>query len=295
MAVRLSVCLDPSRPWADARALAHHVDAAGWYAVYQCDHFMPHDPEGEVVAGPVTECWTTLSALAAVTSRIRLGSLVLGASYRHPAVVASMAATLDRISDGRVVLGVGAGWQPNEHRAFGIPLLEPPSRLDAFDECCAVLRGLLDDGCSSFQGATYRLDGARCEPGPLQARLPLLIGGGGEQRTLRTAARWADAWHVWADAETFARKSAVLDAHCDDLERDPAQISRVTGGDVRVGVADVDRTVSGSIDQVVHRLCEYAAVGVDEFVVRDHGTDPVGHVKEQVDLLTRDVLPEVTG
>ena len=117
--MKLSLCVDPGRPWSEAMTLARRVDAAGWHAVYQCDHFMPHHPDGVPIAGPVSECWTTLSALATVTSRVRLGSLVLGNTYRHPAVVASMAATLDQVSAGRVVLGVGAGWQPNEHIAYG--------------------------------------------------------------------------------------------------------------------------------------------------------------------------------
>jgi F420-dependent oxidoreductase-like protein len=292
--VRMSLCLDPARPWAEARELARVVDAAGWYAVYQCDHFMPHDGSGRSVDGPVTECWTTLSALATTTSRLRLGSLVLGATYRHPAVVASMAATLDRISGGRVVLGVGAGWQPNEHRAFGIPLPDPRPRLEALDETCAVLRSLLDDGRSSFQGTAFLLDDARCEPGPVQARLPLLVGGGGEQRTMRVAARWADVWHTWADPATFARKNAVLDERCGEIGRDPRTVARATGAGVALdvgGAVPQGRELEGTPAEVLARLRDYRRAGADEFVVRDHGVDPVPLVREQIEGLTRHVVP----
>ena len=204
--MKLSLCLDPGRPWSEARAMARQVDEAGWHAVYQCDHFMPHDVDGLPRAGDVSECWTTLSALAAITTRVRLGSLVLGNTYRHPAVVAGMAATLDRISEGRVVLGIGAGWQPNEHAAFGIPLPEPAERIDALDEACTVLRMLLDDGHCTFSGATYQLRDAICEPRPVQDRLSLLVGGGGERRTMKVAARHADVWHCWADPRPSPRR-----------------------------------------------------------------------------------------
>ena len=127
--VRLSVCLDPARPWADALALAAHAETVGLHGVWVCDHFMPYAGDGRPAAGPVLEGWTVLTAVAARTTRIRLGTLVLGASYRHPAVVAKMAATLDHVSDGRLTLGLGAGWQPNEHTAYGIELLPPAARL----------------------------------------------------------------------------------------------------------------------------------------------------------------------
>jgi F420-dependent oxidoreductase-like protein len=288
--MRLSLCLDPGRPWSDAVALARLVEARGWYAVYQCDHFMPHDVEGRSVDGPVSECWTTLAALATVTSRVRLGSLVLGNTYRHPVVVANMAATLDRISGGRVVLGVGAGWQPNEHRALGIPLRAPAERLDAFDESCRVIRMLLDEGRASFDGATYRVDDARCDPRPLQPRLPLLVGGGGERRTMRVAARWGDVWHSWVEPSELARKNAVLDTRCAEIGRDPTTVSRATGGGLRIGRHDEDREVSGSLDQVLHGLHEYAEAGADEFIVRDHASDAVDDVAQQLELLSPGVL-----
>ena len=299
--MKLSLCVDPGRPWSEAMTLARRVDAAGWHAVYQCDHFMPHHPDGVPIAGPVSECWTTLSALATVTSRVRLGSLVLGNTYRHPAVVASMAATLDQVSAGRVVLGVGAGWQPNEHIAYGIRLPDPAARIDALDEACAILRMLLDDGRCTFNGDTYQLRDATCEPTPVQSRLPLLVGGAGERRTMKVAARHADVWHCWADPTTFEAKNAVLDRHCASVGRDPAAIARATGGTVAVhsdghepqedpGEYDV----AGSSAQVVERLLEFGAAGADEFIVRDQASLPVGPTIDLIDALTNDVLPALS-
>jgi F420-dependent oxidoreductase-like protein len=296
--VKLSLCLDPGRPWSETLTLARHVDAAGWHAVYQCDHFMPHRADGAPSGGDVTECWTTLSALAGLTSRVRLGSLVLGNTYRHPAVVASMAATLDQISAGRVVLGIGAGWQPNEHVAYGIGLPDPGPRIDALGEACAILRMLLDEGRCSFSGDTYRLHDATCEPAPVQERLPILVGGGGEARTMKVAARYADVWHCWADPSAFAAKNAVLDRHCESVGREPDAIARATGAPVAITVDSAhqardpdDGDVVGTTAHVVERLLEFRAAGADEFIVRDAASAPLDSALGLIDDLTQDVLP----
>lgn len=300
--MKLSLCLDPARSWPELRALAQHADAAGWHAIYQCDHFMPHDADGAPRDGPVSECWTTLSALATQTSRARLGTLVLGSTYRHPALVAKMAATLDQVSGGRVVLGLGAGWQPNEHLAYGIPLPEPAARIDALGEACAVVRTLLDERRSTVSGATYRLRDAPCDPKPLQHRLPLLVGGGGE-RTMKVAARYADVWHTWAAAASYARKSAVLDQHCHEVGRDPADVARATGGTVAVRPArpsgHEDRggdDVEGTTSEIVEQLMAFRGAGVDEFIVRDQAAGvSVAATLELIDALTQDVLPVIAA
>ena len=131
---------------------------------------MPYAGEGRPAAGPVLEGWTVLTAVAARTTRIRLGTLVLGASYRHPAVVAKMAATLDHVSDGRLTLGLGAGWQPNEHTAYGIELLPPAARLARFAEYVAAIRSLLREPSTTVDGAWFRLTDATCDPPPVQRR-----------------------------------------------------------------------------------------------------------------------------
>lgn len=290
--MRVSLCLDPSRPWSELRDLAQCVDGAGWHAVYVCDHFMPHTDDGSPGVGPMAECWTTLSALATVTTSVRLGSLVLGNTYRHPAVVASMAATLDRISDGRAVLGMGAGWQPNEHAAYGIPLPAPGPRIEALDEACAVLRGLLDGRHLTFRGEHYTLVDAVTDPSPVQRPLPLLIGGDGERRLLRVAARWADVWHTWAEPDVFARKRAVLATRCAEVGRDPLDIACATGGGVALTASpNGEREVEGDPDQLVAQLDAYRGAGADEFIVTDHGSDRVDDVVALVERLTSDVLP----
>jgi len=141
--VRFSVLLNPSSPWADLLAVAMHCDTSGWDGVYLPDHFMPHDPAGAPQDGAFLECWGLLTAMAARTSRVRLGPLVLGNAYRHPAVVANIAATADVISGGRFVLGLGAGWQENEHTAYGIDLMAMKDRFDRFEEAVEVIRSLV--------------------------------------------------------------------------------------------------------------------------------------------------------
>jgi alkanesulfonate monooxygenase SsuD/methylene tetrahydromethanopterin reductase-like flavin-dependent oxidoreductase (luciferase family) len=294
--MRLSLCLDPGRPWPHVRALAQRADAAGWHAVYVCDHFMPHDPAGRPRDGPMLECWTTLAALATQTAGIRLGSLVLGSTYRHPAVVASMAATLDQVSRGRAVLGIGAGWQPNEHAAYGIARPAVRDRIDALDQACAAIRALLGQRPPATAGAAGPLPGAPCGPGPAQPRLPLLVGGAG-QRTLRVAARHADVWHAWADPAVLARKNAALDRHCRDLGRDPAAIARATGGTVAVRSgrgsdrAAAENDVQGTPAEVLSRLLAFRDAGAGEFIVRDDAAVPAERALTQIDILTEAVLP----
>ena len=299
--MRIGLCLDPGRPWSDLATLARRADDAGWDSLYVCDHFMPADPSGPGRLAPMFEGWTTLSALAAITTRVRLGPLVLGNGYRHPAVVANMAATFDHVSAGRLVLGIGAGWQENEHLAYGIDLPGVRERLDRFAEACALLVGLLHHPPLTFDGTYYRLRDAPCDPRPVQPHLPILIGGGGERRTMRIAAEWADEWHDWTDPETFRRKSAVLDGHCADVGRDPSTIRRLTGQVVEVLTtpgrgrrpADDESSsdVVGTRDQVVEQLVGYRDAGVDEFVVCDTHDQPLEQALGMVDALGGYAVP----
>jgi alkanesulfonate monooxygenase SsuD/methylene tetrahydromethanopterin reductase-like flavin-dependent oxidoreductase (luciferase family) len=236
---------------------------------------MPHDRAGRPLDGPMLECWTTLAALATQTAGIGLGSLVLGNTYRQPAAVAHLAATLDQVSRGRVVLGIGTGWQPNEHAAYGIALPAARDRIDALDEACAVIRARLG-----------------------QRRLPLLVGGGG-QRILRVAARHADIWHNWAGPAVLARKNAALDQYCRDLGRHPGDIARATGATVTVRPGPgrdraADDDVRGTTAEVLSRLLEFRDAGADEFIVRDDAAVPVQRALTQIDILTEAVLPALT-
>ena len=189
------------------------------------DHFMPinNDP-----TGPCLEGWTLLAALAAQTERLRVGQMVTGNTYRHPAVLANMAATVDVMSHGRMDFGIGAGWNELEHTAYGIPLYAPGERIARLGEACEVIRLLWTESVANFDGRYYQLKDARCEPKPVQKPYPpIVIGGSGEQKTLRVVARYADIWNfVGGPLEMFIHKSAVLDEHCRAVGRDPNEIAR---------------------------------------------------------------------
>jgi F420-dependent oxidoreductase-like protein len=211
--------------WADMLAVWKEADdieafESGWLF----DHFYPIFGDS---AGPCLEGWSLLAALAQATSRLRLGTLVTGIHYRHPAVLANMAATIDIISGGRLELGIGAGWNQEESGAYGIPLGSPRERSDRFEEACQVLIGLLSAEVTDFSGTYYHLSGARNEPkGPQRPHPPIVIGGSGERRTLRTTAKYAQHWNfVGGTTEDFARKRDVLHQHCADLGRDPKEIT----------------------------------------------------------------------
>jgi len=188
------------------------------------DHFYPIFSDS---TGPCLEGWITLTALAQATRRLRLGTLVTGIHYRHPAVLANMAATLDIVSAGRLELGIGAGWNQEESGAYGIALGTPRERSDRFEEACEVLVGLLSpQQTTTFKGRYYELTDAMCNPKPVQQpHPPICIGGSGEKRTLRTAARFAQHWNfVGGTPEQFSHSRDVLYQHCTDVGRDPAEI-----------------------------------------------------------------------
>ncbi len=212
--------------WPDLLAAAQTVERLGFDSLWSNDHFYPAAGGPD---GPVLEGWMTLAAWAAATERIPLGCLVSGAGYRNPGLLVKMATTLDHVSGGRAILGLGAGWHEREHRAFGFRLPSVGQRLVRLDEAAAIVRGLLDGETLTFAGSWYHTDAARNDPAPLQARLPLLIGGSGERKTLRTVARFADAWNGEGDADTIRHKSSVLDEHCRAAGRDPSRIRRTVG------------------------------------------------------------------
>ena len=195
------------------------VFESGW----TFDHFYPIVGDS---AGSCLEGWITLTALAQATRRVRLGTLVTGIHYRHPAVLANMAATLDIVSGGRLEIGIGAGWNQEESGAYGIVLGSPRERSDRFEEACEVITGLLTQELTTFSGQYYQLNEARCEPKLVQQpHPPICIGGSGEKRTLRTAARFAQHWNfVGGPVAQFSRAKDVLHQHCADLGRDPAEI-----------------------------------------------------------------------
>ena len=240
--------------WADMLAVwraADDIDVfeSGW----TFDHFYPIFSDS---TGPCLEGWVTLTALAQATKRLRVGVLVTGMVYRHPAVLANMAATLDIISDGRLDLGLGAGWNEEECGAYGIELGSLKERFDRFDEGLEVIVDLLTNETSTFEGRYYTVRDARCEPKAVQRpHPPICIGGTGEKRTLKSAARWAQHWNYpGGSLDDFAHKLDVLRAHCADIGRDASEITISThlrlGDDLDVGrlVGDAESYAGAGLD-----------------------------------------------
>jgi F420-dependent oxidoreductase-like protein len=268
--MRFSIWPTTSQPWDDLFDIASHAAQTGWDGIWVADHFMPPVESAE---GPLLECWSVLAGLATSVSHLRLGSLVTGNTYRHPAVLANVAATVDHLSGGRLVLGIGAGWQEREHRAYGIEYWDVPGRLARLDEACAVLRGLLTVPQSNFEGRYYHLVNAPMEPKPVQEHLPLLVGGGGEKVTLCIVAKWADEWNTWGQPEVLQAKGAVLDRHCEALGRDPATVVRsaqvLVNLDAKAASSSRMPSVEVSTAEMQDMLGRYEQAGVDEFILPD--------------------------
>jgi alkanesulfonate monooxygenase SsuD/methylene tetrahydromethanopterin reductase-like flavin-dependent oxidoreductase (luciferase family) len=208
------------------------------------------------------------------TSRVRCGSLVYCVGYRHPAVLANAMATLDHLSGGRVTFGLGAGWHQAEFAAYGLPFPPAPVRLRQVAEAIQCVRALLTEDVANFEGEFFQLRDARCDPKPLQRRLPLWLGGGGEQVTLKLVARHADGWNVpFVVPEVYAHKVRVLQQHCEAVGRDPAEIECTVNlalawkdEDLEAqfgGIAQAVRpnVLIGSTQEVVDRIGEYADAG----------------------------------
>jgi F420-dependent oxidoreductase-like protein len=230
-------------PWTAVRALWQAGDELPIFsAAWLFDHFYPIFSDD---TGPCFEGWTLLTALSQQTSRLRVGMMVFGNTYRHPAVVANMAATLDVICDGRLELGLGAGWNEREHGAYGIALPPVGERMDRLAEACEVIHLLLTEPSANFAGRHYGLTRARCEPKPVQRpRPPIVIGGRGERRTLRIAARWADQWNLPSGSpEEFAHKLSVLHRHMDDIGRDPDAVEPSVQIDASQSATDIATSV----------------------------------------------------
>jgi F420-dependent oxidoreductase-like protein len=209
--------------WPDFRDAALAAEKHGWDSVWTWDHLLAIFGPWEQ---PILEGWTTLSAVAAVTSRVRLGLMVGANTFRNPGLTSKLATTLDNVSGGRAVLGIGGAWFEREHEAFGIADWSPNvgERLDRFDESVMLMRRLLDGERVTHEGRFYRMTDALCEPRPIQAKLPILIGGSGPRKTLRTTALRADAWNTSGTVEEVTARVAILDGHCADVGRDRAEI-----------------------------------------------------------------------
>lgn len=245
----------------------------GWISVW--DHF--YGATGKPDDADCLEAVSMHTALAATTNRVEVGCLVYCVGYRHPAVLAKSISAIDQLSGGRAAMGLGAGWAQVEYAAYGIPFPEPKVRLDQLEEGVQVLRGLLHDEVTTFDGNWFQLQEARNEPRPVQAKLPIWVGGGGEQRTLKIAAKYSDGWNVpFIAPEAFAHKCSVLDRHCETVGRDPGAIRRA----INVGLAFTEDSLqqqfgqiadfvrpgvlTGTPEQVIDRIGQYVEAGADQ-------------------------------
>ena len=223
----------------ELREIWRFVDTHGWDFISVWDHFYEAPPiDG---THPCFEAVAAMAVLAAETEHVRIGCHVFCMNYRNPALLAKSIMTLDHISHGRIELGVGAGWHVQEHVAYGYPFDPPKERLDRLEEGVRVLRSLFTEERTTFDGRYYHLADAMVMPAPVQARLPIVVGGRGEKRTLRIAARYADGWNVpYINVEEFERLNGVLDMWCEREDRDPATIERSVNLHMHMGANDAD-------------------------------------------------------
>ena len=308
--------------YGEMRKVARRAEALGFDSVWLCDHFLTLAPDAYVedagIAGaagggpgrdegrsmPLLECWTALSALARDTERVRLGTSVLCHSYRAPSVLAKMAATLDVISEGRLDLGLGAGWFEQEYRAYGLPFPRIGERIDQLAEGIEIIRRMWTEPRPVFRGRHYAIDGAVCDPPPVQRpHPPIWIGGEGD-RVHRLAARAADGVNVrWWGPERIAARADYLDAECRAAGRDPRALARsvtalfipdrsaARAAAVRERFTGIpaEGHVAGTPDGCVARVRAYAAAGVRHFLF----TIPDVGASDALEVAGRDVLPAV--
>ncbi|HEY7065877.1 MAG TPA: TIGR03560 family F420-dependent LLM class oxidoreductase [Chloroflexota bacterium] len=247
--------------WERWRRIVSRVESLGFESLWLSDHLLSLS----VRAPEALEPWVALTVAAAETTRLRLGPLVSPMTLRHPAVLARMAVALDNLSRGRLVLGVGAGWNELEHHAYGIPFPPARERLDLLEEGIEVILRLQEDGPTRFDGRHYQLDGADLQPKPTQRpHIPLLIGGMGELRTLPMVARYADEWNLTtADPALYLAKSAQLARCCEAIGRDPATIARSVAVGLLVGrdAAELERRAE-TLRRCMPRLADVAPAAV---------------------------------
>lgn len=289
--MQFSMWPSAERTTAELLDRARQADADGWFGVWIMDHYMPNTGTEEVARGDIHECWALLAAIAAVTERVRIGSLVSPTSVHHPAVLAKRATTVDHLSNGRLVLGIGAGWQINEHQAYGIELEPPGVRVSRFEEAIQVIRALLADDLVDFHGDFYDITGAPADPKPVQAPLPILVGTA-SPRMLGITVAHADEWNTWGAPELAIGNRQKMLAACERAGRDPASMHTSTQALVfltddtelaeRVLNAPMGpRTIAGNAEQLAAELRRYADAGFDEFIVLDNplGASPAARAE----------------
>ncbi|WP_426573219.1 LLM class flavin-dependent oxidoreductase [Aquihabitans sp. McL0605] len=295
--MRFSFWISTQPTWSEILDLAVHAEATGWDGLWVADHFMPNDDNA--LDQPMHECFSLLAALAPVVPRVRLGSLVAGNTYRHPAVLANQAATIDHIADGRLVLGIGAGWQQNEHDRYGIPLGTVTERIDWFEEACQVILALRDQTRADVPGDHYQLTDAPMEPKPV-GPMPLLIGSSGQRRMAAIVAKYADEWNTWSTPALWAEKRVGYDRALAEIDRDPASLLRSTQAVVFLGddglataedFAAIRPAIGGTSQQLIDTIGQWAEAGLDELIIPSFTLGTGAAAKEAIDQVITEVAP----
>ena len=275
--IRFGICTDQAEPYATLVDRWRYFEELGFDSIWDCDHFIrPSDP-----SCPYFEGWTLLAALSAVTSRIRVGVLVSSNTFRHPALVAQQALTIDHISGGRLELGLGAGWFEEEHERFGILLDDPPVRVDRFREAVEVIDSLVRGRSTTYDGRYYQLRDARLRPKPVQSPRPPLTLGAHRPRMLRICARFADRWNSTGSVEEMAERNRTLDQACMDIGRDPKEIIRSFYGWASHMKSQGLPDPWSSPDAFSEVVGMYAEVGVNEFILDQPRPEQFG-IAEQI-------------
>jgi alkanesulfonate monooxygenase SsuD/methylene tetrahydromethanopterin reductase-like flavin-dependent oxidoreductase (luciferase family) len=276
--------------WPEMTDAAKRVDALGYDHVWTWDHVYAifGDPYQ-----PIVEGWTALAGWAMATDRTRLGLLVGANTFRNPGLTAKLASTLDHISDGRAILGIGGAWFGLEHKAHGIDFGSGfGERLDWMDEAVAAMRDLLDGkSVTSEAGGRYAFDDLRQQPVPIQRRLPIMIGGSGEKKTLRSVAKYADMWNAMGPLDLMARKVDVLKRHCDEVGRDIAEIEFTLGVKftLRDSEAEADRVWKAAME---HNRTPMSEVEDDDTFWNGTPEQMAEKLRPYVDLGFRTVISE---
>jgi F420-dependent oxidoreductase-like protein len=259
LSVRFGIVTDQNLPWPTLVERWKLFDGLGFDSAWDCDHFMqPSRP-----TGPYFEAWTLLAALAAVTERIRLGVLVSSNTFRHPSLLAKQAVTLDHISNGRLDIGLGAGWYEPEHPAFGLEFPAPAERVARFGEAVEIVDSLLRNDVTSYAGAFYQLKDAPSRPKPVQQPRPPLLLAGHKRKMLRIAAKYADTWNSFGTVEEMRERNAILDDECTTIGRDPSTIVRSLYGWAAMMPSDP----WDSVDAFQDMVGRYSEAGVNEFLI----------------------------
>ncbi len=303
--MKFSVWPDMSHAPSEVLDTARWAEATGWYGIWYADHYMPNTGSEALQPGDTHECWAMLPAIAAVTDRIRVGSLVAPTSVHHPAVLANRASTIDHISNGRMVLGLGAGWQINEHHAYGIELEPPKQRVDRFDEAIQIVRSMLAGPNTTFDGSVYTITNAPCDPAPIQSPLPILVGTG-SPRMLRITARHADEWNTWGNIAMASTRRDAFTAACESVGREAASMwtsvqALVMLSDDAAAVEAAlsgpmgQRMIAGSASRLVDEMGRYTELGFDEFIVPDWNLGATASARrESLERFRSDVIDQLS-